>query len=136
MSFAKEGKSMRLQTWAGALALAAAAIFAACATSSPEGQRTQVMIDVVNDFVPGSPFTVYLVPEAGIERMLGNMTPSSRQQFRYQGLAPVGEYRLVARNNTGGRIVSQTVVLDGVNGLEWRLANNLVRVTSTREPMQ
>jgi hypothetical protein len=125
---------MRRHSWAGALGLAAALTFTACATS-PEGQRTQVLIDVVNDFVPGSPFTVYLVPEAGIERMLGNMTPSSRQQFRYQGLPPVGEYRLVARNNTGGRIVSQTVVLDGVNGLEWRLANNLVRVTSTREPM-
>lgn len=124
---------MRVRALAGWLILAACALFSACA-SSPEGRRTAVLIDIVNDLIPGSTITVYLVPETGIERMLGTVIPSSRQQLRYQGLPPVGEHRLMARTTGGARIMSNTLVMDGVTGLEWNVASNLVRVTSTRQP--
>ena len=123
---------MRLRIMAGWLVLGISAGGAACA-SSPEARRTAVVIDVVNDLIPGSTLTVYLVPQAGIERMLGTVLPSGRQQLRYQGLPPVGEHRLMARTTGGGRILSNVIVMDGVNGLEWSVGTNLVRVTSTRQ---
>jgi hypothetical protein len=122
---------MRVRALAGWLILTAG-LLSACA-SSPEGRRTAVVIDVVNDMIPGSTITVYLVPQTGIERMLGTVIPSGRQQLRYQGLPPVGEHRLMARTTSGARIVSNTLVMDGVTGLEWNLASNLVRITSTRQ---
>jgi hypothetical protein len=125
---------MRVRALAGCLTLTACALFSACA-SSAEGRRTAVVIDVVNDMIPGSTITVYLVPQTGIERMLGTVIPGSRQELRYQGLPPVGEHRLMARTTGGARIVSNTIIMDGVSGLEWSLASNLVRVTSTRQQL-
>ena len=106
----------------------------ACAKAPPGAQST-VVIDIRNDLIPPAHVSVYLVPEAGIERLLGTVT-SGRQTLQYRGLAPVGNHRLAARMTSGRAILSNVRVMDGVTGLEWVLMSNFLRVTATRNSGQ
>jgi hypothetical protein len=114
------------------LVVAGAALFLAACASAPAGAARTVNIVIENNLIPGGTVTVYLVPQAGIERLLGTVTSSGRQNLTYRGLPPVGEHRLVARTTSGRSIISNTFVMDGVLGLEWSLASNFVRVTATQ----
>ncbi len=116
------------------LAAAAAALLLAACASAPSGSQTQnvVNIHIQNDLIPPGPVTVYLVPESGIERMLGTITSSGQRTLQYKGLPPVGAHRLVARRLSGNNVVSNIFVMDGVLALEWSLASNFVRIVQTR----
>ena len=116
-----------MRSWS---ATVAALLLAACA-SAPAGSTSVVNIHVQNDLIPPGPVTVYLVPESGIERMLGTIASGPRT-LQYKGLPPVGTQRLVARTSSGRNVVSSAFVIDGVVALEWSLSSNLVRITETR----
>ncbi|MGH7461083.1 MAG: hypothetical protein ACREMA_08650 [Longimicrobiales bacterium] len=116
-----------MKSWSAAVAVL---LVAACA-SAPGGTTSVVNVHVQNDLIPPGPVTVYLVPESGIERMLGTISSGPRT-LQYTGLPPVGTQRLVARTSNGRNIISSAFVIDGVVALEWSLASNLVRITETR----
>jgi PBP1b-binding outer membrane lipoprotein LpoB len=114
-----------------AVLLATALLVASCA-STPNGPQAVVDVHIDNNMIPSSMITVYFVPEAGIERMIGTVVPSTRKVLQYKGLQPVGEYRLVARGVNNSNVVSSVIVMDNVAALEWSLATNLLQVVATR----
>ena len=84
--------------------------------------------------VPPIVVTVSLQPAGGPERILGQAWTNRTTDLRYNGLAPQGEYRLVARTTDNRAMASEIMVLDNVAALEWSLQSNLVTVLSTRNP--
>jgi hypothetical protein len=104
---------------------------AACATAKP-GTQSVVSISVRNDLIPPANVEIYLVPAGGIERLIGTVT-SGDHSLRYTGLAPKGDYYLIARAPSGRFMRSSVLAMDDVTGLAWTLSSNLLRVTATRE---
>ena len=100
--------------------------------STQTGPQTAVDVHIDNNLIPPSMITVYFVPEAGIERMIGTVVPATKKVLQYKGLRPVGEYRLVARGTNNSNVVSNVVVMDNVAALEWSLATNYITVVATR----
>ena len=114
-----------------AVLLTAASISVNCA-STQSGPQSSVDVHIDNNLIPPSMITVYFVPEAGIERMIGTVVPGTKKILQYKGLRPVGEYRLVARLTNNSNVVSNVIVMDNVAVLEWSLATNYLQVVATR----
>ncbi|HET9439110.1 MAG TPA: hypothetical protein VFO52_03020 [Longimicrobiales bacterium] len=115
------------------LILAAALLLSACATGQTvEGSAETLDIRVHNNLVPPAILTISLVPSSGPERNLGQAWSSRSTDFRYNGIAPRGQYRLVARASDNRYMASDIVVLDGVEALEWSLQSNRVTILRTR----
>src|SRR6185369_1737707 len=57
------------------IALASTLLTLSCA-STQKGPTTAVDVHIENNLIPPSMVTVYFVPEAGIERMIGTVVPS------------------------------------------------------------
>ena len=110
---------------------AATLLLVACA-STQKGPTTSVDVHIENNLIPPSTVTVYFVPEAGIERMIGTVVPATTKTLQYRGLQPVGEYRLVARGTNNSNVVSSVVVMDNVAAIDWSLATNYLQVVATR----
>src|SRR5688572_23700953 len=104
-----------------AVLLTAAFALTGCA-STPKGPQTAVDIYIDNNMIPPSTITLYFVPEAGIERMIGTVVSGAKKVLQYKGLQPVGEYRLVARGTNNSNVVSSVIVMDNVAAIEWSLA--------------
>ncbi len=121
-----------MQTFARTIRSLATVLLVAGCASAPKGATTAVDVHIENNLIPPSMVTVYFVPEAGIERMIGTVIPSTRKVLQYKGLQPVGEYRLVARATNNSNVVSSVVVMDNVAAIEWSLATNYLQVTATR----
>jgi hypothetical protein len=113
-------------------ALLTGALLVASCASTHTGPQTSVDVHIDNNLIPPSMITVYFVPEAGIERMIGTVVPGTRKILQYKGLRPVGEYRLVARLTNNSNVVSNVIVMDNVAVLEWSLATNYLQVVATR----
>jgi len=113
------------------IALASTLLTLSCA-STQKGPTTAVDVHIENNLIPPSMVTVYFVPEAGIERMIGTVVPSTTKVLQYKGLQPVGEYRLVARGTNNNNVVSSVVVMDNVAVIQWSLATNYLEVVATR----
>ena len=113
-------------------ALLSAALLTMSCASTQSGPQTAVDVHIDNNLIPPSMITVYFVPEAGIERMIGTVVPATKKVLQYKGLRPVGEYRLVARGTNNSNVVSNVVVMDNVAVLEWSLATNYLTVLATR----
>ena len=99
--------------------------------ATSEGPAETLDIRVHNNLVPPAIVTVSLVPASGVERNLGQAWSNRSTDFRYNGIAPRGQYRLVARADTRS-MASDAIVLDGVQALEWHLQSNRVTILKTR----
>lgn len=115
------------------LQLAGVLLIAACATAAPDPDAPQGELDirVHNNLVPPATLTISLAPLSGIERNLGQAFSSRTTGFRYRGIAPKGQYRLIARATDNRAMGSDIIVLDGVLALEWQLNSNRVTITRT-----
>jgi hypothetical protein len=107
-------------------------LFAGCA-SNPEAQGPNETLDirVHNDLVPPVVVSISLHPGNGLERNLGEAWSNRATDFRYSGIAPKGQYQLVARADTR-TMASMPIILDGVQALEWHLQSNRVTIVKTR----
>jgi hypothetical protein len=116
------------------LILAALVLVGACASGprEEEGPRETLDITVHNNLIPPTILTISLVPTSGPERNLGEAWGSRSTDFRYNGLAPRGQYRLLARGTGNRAMASEVLVLDGVLALEWTLQSNRVTILRTR----
>lgn len=116
---------------------AALALISGCATGQNEegtaaGAGAETLdIRVSNNLVPPVLLTITLVPTSGVERNLGDAFPSRVSSFRYAGLAPRGQYRLVGRSTDNRSMSSDILVLDGVRAIEWNLQSNRVTILRT-----
>jgi hypothetical protein len=113
---------------------AALLLLSACASSQPgtQGPSETLDIRVNNNLVPPVLLTISLVPSSGPERNLGEAFSSRVTDFRYNGLAPRGQYRLLARATDNRAMASDYIVLDGVQAIEWSLQTNRVTILRTR----
>jgi hypothetical protein len=116
---------------------AALVLVTACASGPREemaaGQTSSETLDVRvnNNLVPPTILTIYLLPTSGPERNLGEAWSSRVSSFRYNGLAPRGQYRLLGRASNNRQMASEIVVLDGVRAIEWNLQSNRVIILRT-----
>ena len=99
--------------------------------ATTEGPSETLDIRVHNNLVPPAIVSISLQPASGVERNLGEAWSSRSTDFRYNGLAPRGQYRLVARADNRA-MASDAIVLDGVQALEWHLQSNRVTILKTR----
>jgi hypothetical protein len=53
--------------------------------STPNVPQTAVDVHIDNNLIPPSMITVYFVPEAGIERMIGTVVPATKKVLQYKG---------------------------------------------------
>jgi hypothetical protein len=111
---------------ASALALIALTVMGGCA-SGGEGGGEPVLVEVQNDLVPPSALTIYLLPEVGARRLLGNVSPSETATLQFSE-STVGQVRLVARTTAGTEIVSNPVTFGSASTLEWDLSSNILTV--------
>ena len=104
-----------------------------CAARQAAEGETQETLDirVHNNLVPPAIVAISLVPASGIERNLGQAWSNRATDFRYNGVAPRGQYRLVARADRRS-MASEPIVLDGVQVIEWNLQSNRVTIVKTR----
>jgi hypothetical protein len=117
------------------LMLTAVLLLSACASSQTgTGGRDLFIVRVNNNLVPPIVVTVSLQPASGPERILGQAWTSRVTDLRYTGLAPQGEYRLLARTTDNRVMASEIMVLDDIAAVEWSLQSNLVTVLGTRNP--
>jgi hypothetical protein len=116
------------------LMLAALLVLSACASGGAREEGTGETLDITvhNNLIPPTILTISLVPTSGPERNLGEAWSSRSTDFRYNGLAPRGQYRLVARSTNNRAMASEILVLDGVLALEWSLQANRVTILRTR----
>jgi hypothetical protein len=115
------------------LLLVALLMVSACASGPrQEGPSETLDIRVHNNLIPPAILTVSLMPTSGPERNLGEAWGSRSTDFRYNGLAPRGQYRLVARATDNRAMASEVIVLDGVLALEWTLQSNRVTILRTK----
>lgn len=107
---------------------------AGCATvpADPDAPQETLDIRVNNNLVPPVTLTISLMPVSGIERNLGQAFSSRATDFRYSGIAPRGQYQLVARATDERAMASNPIVLDGVQAIEWNLQYNRVTIIRTR----
>lgn len=114
---------------------AALLLLGACATAQEGGNAgpsETLDIRVNNNLVPPMLLTISLVPSSGVERNLGEAFSSRVTDFRYNGLAPRGQYRLLARAANNRAMASDYIVLDGVQAIEWSLQTNRVTILRTK----
>jgi hypothetical protein len=115
--------------WAAALLLSTTA--GGCATSGAGVGMDDIGVEVRNDLIPSSALTIYLVPETGSRRLLGNVSPAQTKTLSFQELS-VGQYRLMARTTGGNEIVSNPIVLVDAKTLRWSLSSNILAVVEER----
>ncbi|MGH7506233.1 MAG: hypothetical protein ACRELX_11305 [Longimicrobiales bacterium] len=121
---------MTMRRAACALALTMTPLVSACATGA-QGSGEGVQVEVNNDLIPSSALTVYVLPEIGARRLIGNVNPSETTTLQFEEVA-VGQYRLMARTTGGNEIVSNPISLANVAAITWDLSSNILTVKEER----
>jgi hypothetical protein len=106
--------------------LALAPLLGGCATGSnaTEGAATAA-VEVRNDLIPPTSLTIYLVPESGVRRLLGNVGPSQTRVLAIRDPMP-GQHRLMGRTTGGNEIYSNRINVGVSDTLRWDLSSNIV----------
>lgn len=116
-----------------AMALLAVVVLSACASSGRMGEGdagpTAATVVVNNNLTVPTSLTVHLVPENGVRRLLGNVTPGETQRLTVSGALAGGRYRLLARTTGGADLVSDPFSLSEGETVTWDLQSNIVRVS-------
>lgn len=121
-------KGNRFGPWAALLLVLP--LLGGCASTANGGGGgaaggSAVVVD--NNLIPPTALTVYLVPEAGVRRLLGNVSPSQTRTLTI-GTAPPGQHQLMARTTSGREIESNVVSFGAADTLRWDLTSNIVTV--------
>lgn len=96
-----------------------------CATGGGAADGTAGAVEVVNDLIPPTALTIYLVPESGVRRLLGNVGPSQTRVLEIQNPIP-GQHRLMGRTTGGQEIFSNPIAIGASDTLHWDLSSNIV----------
>lgn len=132
---------MTLRKITGFTAAAAIALFtAACASSgqtaatedtAPAEAASGVTVRVDNNRVGGTTIVVFIEPEAGVRRQLGEVEPGATGSFNYQGQP--GTFRLVAQGVGGGDMRSENFrIFANTSTVTWNMSANYVTVATRR----
>ena len=118
-----------------AMALVAVTVLSACASGGGMGQGdtgpTAATVLVNNNLTVPTSLTVYLVPESGVRRLLGNVTPGESQRLAVRGALPAGRHRLMARTTSGTDLLSDPFSMSDGETVTWDLQSNIVRISGT-----
>jgi hypothetical protein len=112
----------------------AVALLAAC-SSTPSADAgagggadpSAIQVQVTNAVVPPVSITVWMQPETGSRRRLGNIAPNGQATFSYNPSATGSEHRLVAEHVGGGSTTSNPFTLTGVTRLTWQTSSPTVQ---------
>lgn len=120
--------------FADSLLAAAFVALAACSSAGGSGGGggtpaggSGVAIQVINDVVPPTNVTVWIVPEAGGRRRLGTIRPNGQETFNFNPGLRSMEHRLVAESSGGSDQTSNPFVLEGVQGIRWSVSSVVIR---------
>jgi hypothetical protein len=115
----------RVGRLAAALVLALP-LLGGCATGgSGAADGTAAAVEVRNDLIPPTALTIYLVPESGARRLLGNVGPSQTRVLPVRDPLP-GQHRLMGRTTGGQEIYSNRIAIGIADTLHWDLSSNIV----------
>jgi hypothetical protein len=119
---------------AAVFVLALLALPAGCATgsSAADGSR-DAGVEVHNDLIPPAALTIYLVPESGVRRLIGNVGPGQTRTLSIRE-PMAGRHRLLARTTGGNDIVSNSITIGAMDTLRWNLSSNIVTTVSEDRP--
>ncbi len=126
---------LRIRSSLAVLALLAVTFLAACASGggmqgTADAGPTGATVLVNNNLAVPTSLTVSLVPENGVRRLLGNVSPSGSATLAVRGVVGGGRYRLLGRTNNGNDLVSDPFTLSDGDQVTWNLQNNIVTVGS------
>lgn len=96
-------------------------------TGMPSAGGNGVAIQVMNDVVPPTSVTVWIVPETGSRRRLGTISPNGQQTFNFNPTLTSMEHRLVAEATGGDDRSSNPFILEGVQSVQWSVSTVVVR---------
>ena len=85
-------------------------------------------MQVTNAVVPPVAVTVWMQPETGSRRRLGNIPPNGQATFTFNAATPGMEHRLVAEYVGGGSTSSNPFTLTGVTRLTWQTSSPTVQM--------
>ena len=126
---------LRIRSSLAVLALLAVTFLAACASAGGgmEGTAdtgpTAVTVVVNNNLTIPTSLTVSLVPENGVRRVLGSVSPNGNASLGVRGAITGGRYRLLARTTNGNDLVSDPFSLGDGAQVTWNVQSNIVTVS-------
>jgi hypothetical protein len=96
----------------------------ACASAGGGDPDLEMTISVVNDRIPSSNISIYIVPDRGIRRLLGNVGAGDTATFSFSATGT--QYRLLARTTGGDELLSPLFSAIPPETLRWTLRSNIV----------
>jgi hypothetical protein len=94
-------------------------------------QAAQPMrVTVENNRPGGSTVTIFIVPDVGVRRQLGEVQSGQTATFTYSGAA--GPYRLLAQGGGGDFTSNSFRIFENTGEVHWNMASNNVRVQNRR----
>ena len=114
--------------FAAALTLSCASAPAADEGGGAGGDPNAIQVQVTNAVVPPVAVTVWMQPETGSRRRLGNIPPNGQATFTFNAPTPGMEHRLVAEYVGGGSTSSNPFTLTGVTRLTWQTSSPTVQM--------
>lgn len=114
-----------------AMALMVVAVLSACASGGMgQGDAGPAAASVVvnNNLTVPTSLTIHLVPESGVRRLLGSVSPGGTEQLPVRGALVAGRYRLLARTTGGTDLVSDPFTITEGETVTWDLRSNMIRV--------
>lgn len=101
-------------------------LIAACATGgSAAGTEGGTALEVQNNLIPPTALSVYLVPEFGSRRLIGQVQPGRSRVIRFNPLGSGGQFRFAAETTFGREIVSNPVSVELGDSIRWDLSANI-----------
>jgi hypothetical protein len=106
----------------------------ASAPARPGVPAEPVTVVVNNTITPPTRITIFITPESGQRRRLGEVGAGQSAVLTYRGTTAGQAFRLVAQLLGSGQVLaSRGFALSGVGVVEWDLYRNVV-TTAAREP--
>lgn len=111
-----------------------ATLFSACAAGTRQRgvAADEVIVEVVNDLVPGRAITVRLHSSLRGRALLGSVSPMQTARLRYRSPSLSGQFRLEAEG-AGGDMFSDYFSLAPGEQVVWSLRNNTVRLVDSSD---
>ncbi len=120
---------MKLQLSRWALALIAIFLIGGCASTGENSGVADVQVEVVNDLIPPTSLSIWVVPSIGGRDMLGSVPPGATRTLGYNMVTASGEYRLQGETTAGDEIWSNPFILSESDAtVVWDLSANSIVV--------
>ncbi|HET7274912.1 MAG TPA: hypothetical protein VFI91_07010 [Longimicrobiaceae bacterium] len=121
---------MRITRLMMALSLIAVLAVSGCA-SAGAGSATEgdLAVRVVNDIIPPTSLTIWMVPTTGGRDMIGVVPPGATRTLDYNLVTASGEYRIQGETTGGEELWSYPFVLSDSDTLvEWDVSANSITI--------